>query len=99
MEMGNIVDNKKINGDLIIDDKQIEFDEDGNFSFDYNVFDGPGGISESERLNVPLLGKISLDPKLSFSVDHGTPFVLEHTNNNITKEFEKIGKVIIKYLN
>ena len=91
--------NEKINGNLMIDGKKIEFDKNGNFNFDYNVFDGPGGMSESERLNVPLLGKISLDPKLSFSVDHGTPFVLEHTNNEITEEFQKIGKIIVKYLN
>ena len=92
-------DNEKINGNLIIDGKEIQFDENGNFNLDYNVFEGPGGMSESKRLNVPLLGEISLDPKLSFSVDHGTPFVLEHTNNNIAEEFKKIGELIIKYLN
>jgi len=93
-----INNNNKISGDLIIDGKKINIDENGNFNIEYKVFDGPGGLSESSRLDVPLLGEICLDPKLSISVDQGTPFVLEYINSKITKEFEKIEQQIKKCL-
>ena len=89
----------KVLGELIINNKKVTIDKNGNFNLEYKVFDGPGGISESSRLDVPLLGEIYLDPKLSISVDSGTPFVLEHINSDITKEFEKIEKEIKEYLN
>ena len=89
----------KILGELIIDNKKVTIDKNGSFNIEYKVFDGPGGGSESSRLDVPLLGEIYLDPKLSISVDIGVPFVLEHINSDITKEFEKIEQEIKKYLN
>ena len=86
-------------GDLIINNRKVDIDPNGQFNFEYKVFDGPGGLSESSRLKVPLLGEICLDPELARSIDNGTPFVLEHTNNNITREFEKIESKIKKELN
>ena len=67
-------------------------------TIDYNVFSGPGGISESNRLDVPLLGKIPLNPDLSLSVDCGTPFVLKHSNSNVSKKFQEIAEQIKKKL-
>ncbi len=84
--------------ELIIDSEKIIIDEDGSFDFEYKVFEGPGGLSESSRLEVPMIGEIYLDPRLSISVDKGTPFVLEHINNNISEEFVKIENAIKKYL-
>ena len=86
-------------GDLIIDNQKVNISKNGEFKLEYKVFDGPGGLSESSRLNVPLLGEICMDPKLAISVDNGTPFVLEHINNDITKEFEKIELKIKNELN
>ena len=83
----------------IIEDKKIAIDENGNFNIEYKVFDGPGGLSESSRLNVPLIGEIYLDPRLSKSIDQGTPFVFKHTNSKTAKEFEKIERKIKKHLN
>ena len=92
-------DMKSLHGKIIIDDQEFSIDENGNFNIEYNIFGGPGGISESKRLGVPLLGKIYLDQRLSYSSDNGTPFVFEHNNNDIVNEFQKIEKAIKNKLN
>jgi len=92
-------DKGRVLGELIIEDKKIAIDKNGNFNIEYKVFDGPGGLSESSRLNVPLIGEIYLDPRLSKSIDEGTPFVFKHTNSKTAKEFEKIERKIKKHLN
>ena len=99
---GKIITNKKmssLDGKVIIDDKEFHINEKGLFKFDYNIFSGPGGLSESDRLGVPLLGKICLDQRLCYSGDSGTPFVLEHNNSDIANEFQKIEELIKKQLN
>ena len=73
--------------------------ENGDFKADFKIFNGPGGLSESKRLNVPLLGSIPLDPELSLSIDHGTPFILKHSSTSAGKEFIKISNSINKKLN
>ena len=96
--ISNSKEEGKINGELIINNQKVVINEKGDFNIDYNVFDGPGGISESNRLNVPLLGEIPLNPDLCLSVDYGTPFVLEHSNTNVAREFKKIVETIKKHL-
>ena len=92
-----ISDNKDNNsGNIIIKglEESIIVDKNGDFQINLNVFEGPGGASESKRLDVPLLGSIPLDSALSMSVDNGTPFMLKHNNNNTAKEFIKISENI-----
>ena len=64
------------------------------FNFKIDVFKGVSGQSESERLDLPLLGQIGLDPKLSECCDNGTPYVLKYKNTLVKKEFEKISNFI-----
>ena len=54
-----------------------------------------GGHSESQRLDVPLLSRIPIEPKLASCTDNGTPYVLEH-KTNVTECFEDIGLEIKK---
>jgi len=99
---GKVILNQKIDsfdGKIIIDDNEFLINKEGVFKFDYNIFSGPGGLSESDRLGVPLLGKICLDQRLCYSGDNGTPFVLEHNNTDIANEFQKIEKLIKEQLN
>tara|TARA_B100001142_G_scaffold318408_1_gene360518 strand:- start:1713 stop:2822 length:1110 start_codon:yes stop_codon:yes gene_type:complete len=99
---GKFIPNKELEslgGKIIIDNKEFLVNRDGSFKFEYNIFDGPGGISESNRLDVPLLGKILLDQRLCSSGDNGTPFVFEHSNSSIADEFQKIEILIEKELN
>ena len=95
---GRFISNNNDNnsGNIIIEglEESIIVDKNGDFQINLNVFEGPGGASESKRLDVPLLGSIPLDSALSMSVDNGTPFMLKHNNNNTAKEFIKISKNI-----
>ena len=61
------------------------------------IFPGEGGIEESTRLNVPLLGNISLNPDITISTENGTPFVLDHEKSLITREFNDIAKQIHEF--
>ena len=88
----NCSENLNIN----INGQEITSDSDGNFSLKLNVFKGSSGESESSRLNLPLLGKIGLDPMLSECCDTGDPYVLKYENTLVKKEFEKIASYITK---
>ncbi len=58
------------------------------------IFKGTGGESESDRLNVPILGRIPIIADLAKSTDIGTPFVLTNEESQIAKEFNDISLLI-----
>ena len=87
----NFVENEKIE----IENCIIQPNSEGEFSFNLDVFKGGSGKSESDRLNLPLIGQIGLDPNLSESCDNGNPYVLNYNNTLVKDEFEKIAKFII----
>ena len=58
------------------------------------IFPGEGVLEESNRLNVPILGKISINPDIAKSMDNGSPYVIRNLDSNITKEYEKISNQI-----
>ena len=60
------------------------------------IFPGTGGEEESNRLDVPLLGKIYLSPEIAQSADDGTPFVLKYEDSPITAEYCKIANRLIE---
>ena len=67
---------------------------DGSFSFIYNIFKGNSGINESNRLGLPLLGQIPLDDKLSQSCDAGIPYMINNEDSIVHSEFVKIANAI-----
>ena len=81
---------------IIIDNKTVDVNPDGSFSFLCDVFEGKSGESESSRLNLPLLGKINIDAKLSQSCDRGIPFVKEYPGSRVQEEFKKISHKIME---
>ena len=93
--MGKVESDSNIKS-ILIDNKEVNVDSDGKFNFICDVFQGQSGESESSRLKLPLLGKISIDSELSKSCDKGIPFVKEHEGSIVQKEFEKISKKIIQ---
>tara|TARA_Y100001980_G_C14548444_1_gene329676 strand:+ start:20 stop:1120 length:1101 start_codon:yes stop_codon:yes gene_type:complete len=101
--MSKLILRGKINSNLAfknlkINSHIVEVNSDGEFELEYKVFDGPGGLSESNRIDVPMIGEIHLDPKLSRSIDNGLPYVLNYENSSITQEFEKIVSEILSKL-
>ena len=79
-------------------DHKISLNENGEFEISINIFKGMSGLLESNRLNIPLLGKIPLDSKISTSSDLGTPYVISYPDSAITSNFNEIISKLIKNL-
>ena len=82
------------NVELFLNENKIDITENGDFKVIVDVFKGSGGELESNRLGVPLLGKIFIDPLLSECSDKGTPYTLSVKETENIFEFEKICKKI-----
>ena len=78
------------------DNHKINIDDNGNFSLFIDIFKGKGGDIESSRLDVPLLGKIALDPAISATSDSGIPYILEFPDSPIANNFNSIASYIVK---
>ena len=78
--------------------EKIDLNNDGVFSLKIKIFEGKSASRESERLNIPLLGHIPLDPNLSLLSDLGKPCVFEESSNQTQEAFSQITKKIIKIL-
>jgi len=89
----NYVNSKPVH--LSVNDKDIQIQDNGQFEIEVDIFKGQGGKIESERLDIPLLGKINLDPLLSVSADNGVPYVVNEPNTYNYSEFDKISKKIL----
>jgi ATP-binding protein involved in chromosome partitioning len=63
-----------------------------------DIFRQGGGQKESERLGIPLLGRIPLDPAVCDAGDTGVPLVLGHPETKAAEEFQKVAAAIIEIL-
>ena len=63
-----------------------------------NPFQTGGGEKLAKNLNVPFLGRIPLDPRISEYSDKGVPFILESTTQPLTKTFNDIVKKVVTAL-
>jgi ATP-binding protein involved in chromosome partitioning len=54
------------------------------------LFKTGGGKRMAEKLGIPFLGSIPMDPSVVIGGDAGKPFVLEHPDSPATKAFESI---------
>ena len=63
-----------------------------------NIFGTGGGQRIAEDLNVPFLGKIPIDPKISEEADKGIPFVVGHIDSPAAKAFRKVVKKVKDFL-
>ncbi len=74
----------------------VTADDAGMFAITVPIFKAGGGAEESARLNVPLLGRIPLDPDLVLASDNGEPFVIGNPDHVIAGEFKNIASQLIK---
>ena len=54
------------------------------------IFSGEGVSKESDRLQVPILGKIGINPELAQSMDVGMPYVIANPDSDIAIKYKKI---------
>jgi len=76
-------------------DQEVNTDEEGNFSFPIDLFKSGGGAEESERLGVPLLGKIPISMEVMSATDGGKPIILSKPQSTISEIFRDITENII----
>ncbi len=67
-------------------------------STETHIFKSGGGEKVAKKYNIPLLGKIPLDPRICEASDQGKPFVLENPDSLAAKSFAQIVKKIKKYI-
>jgi len=79
-------------------DQEVNIDEEGNFSFPINLFKSGGGAEESERLGVPLLGKIPISMEVMSATDGGKPIILSNPQSTVSEIFRDITENIISQL-
>lgn len=72
----------------------ISVNEAGNFTFKLDLFKTGGGVAESERLGVPLLGEIPIDKEIMNSTDNGKPLVLSQPDSPVSYVYVQIAERI-----
>jgi len=55
-----------------------------------DIFQSGGGHRIAEELNIPFLGSIPIDQKISEDSDKGVPFIIEHADSPSSKVFMEI---------
>jgi ATP-binding protein involved in chromosome partitioning len=64
----------------------------------YRIFGEGGGRTLAERLGVPLLGEIPLDPNLRRLADVGAPIVLQEPDSEVAQALEVATKELVNLL-
>jgi ATP-binding protein involved in chromosome partitioning len=64
----------------------------------YKIFGEGGGASLANRLGVPLLGEIPIDPKLREFADVGAPIVLQSPDSEVAQSLDTAAKELVNLL-
>jgi ATP-binding protein involved in chromosome partitioning len=89
---------KQVNAPLIGIVENMSFFVCPNCGQSTEVFRRGGGQKESERLGIPLLGRIPLDPVVCDTGDLGVPLVLSHPETPAAEEFKAIAATVTELL-
>ena len=80
---------------LSLNGESVSVDDSGNFSLTMDLFKTGGGIKESERLGVPLLGKIPISADIMTATDSGTPIAESSPESPIGKIYHQIAQTLL----
>src|ERR671918_733301 len=64
----------------------------------YNISGEGGGAVLAERLRVPLLGEIPIDPDLRKFADSGAPIVLQNPDSEVAQKLDESAKELVNLL-
>jgi ATP-binding protein involved in chromosome partitioning len=64
----------------------------------YEIFGAGGGRTLADRLEVPLLGQIPIDPDLREFADNGAPIVLQAPDSEVAQALESTAKELVNLL-
>ena len=90
----DLINTDKYSLDINGFDDNININDDGSFSIPINLFKSGGGLKESKRLDVPLLGQIPISIEMMHATDKGEPIILSEPNNSVSKLFRDIADKI-----
>ena len=82
--------------ELYINEKKISLENDKSFDYKFHLFKEGGGLNESKRLGIPLLGQIPYSEELMLSIDKGEPLVFSNEKHPISIIFNKIAMSLEK---
>ncbi len=86
------------NANIQIDGSKVEIDDEGNFKLNIDLFKSGGGDMESERLGVPLLGKIPISKKLMLATDNGEPLIIKDRKDKVSEIYIDISNQILSII-
>ena len=90
---------KILGGSIVLSDGNIEeLDAEGFFKLKVDLFKQGGGTIESDRLGVPLLGKIPIAKEIMEATDIGTPIVYKNPESSISKTYVSIVDSILSII-
>lgn len=81
---------------VIINGEKLEVDSSGKFNLMMNLFKKGGGKKESERLGVPLLGKIPISPDIMTATDEGTPLAAAEPISSLGQKYIDIANKLMQ---
>ena len=90
----DLINTNKYSLDINGFDDNININDDASFSIPINLFKSGGGLKESKRLDVPLLGQIPISIEMMHATDKGEPIILSEPNNAVSKLFRDIADKI-----
>jgi ATP-binding protein involved in chromosome partitioning len=64
----------------------------------YRIFGVGGGATLANRLGVPLLGEIPIDPRLREFADAGAPIVLQNPDSEVAEKLDIVAKELVNLL-
>tara|TARA_B100000989_G_scaffold250409_1_gene198172 strand:- start:564 stop:1694 length:1131 start_codon:yes stop_codon:yes gene_type:complete len=67
-----------------------QIDDNGNYELSLDLFKKGGGLSESERLGIPLLGQIPISNDIVSATDDGEPLILKDPEHDASKVYTSI---------
>ena len=67
-----------------------QIDDNGNYELRLDLFKKGGGLSESERLGIPLLGQIPISNDIVSATDEGEPLILKNPEHDASKVYTSI---------
>ena len=81
-----------INGGAITTDfsSNCEINSNGEFEMNLDLFKKGGGLSESERLDIPLLGQVPISNDMVSATDNGEPLIRVKPDHKASKIYNDI---------
>lgn len=85
-------DGKEMTGGIIHTNfnSSSQIDDNGNYKLRLDLFKKGGGLSESERLGIPLLGQIPISNDIVSATDDGEPLILKNPEHDASKVYTSI---------